>query len=216
MPYLETEPFVMKGFPVGNEVKRSVLNVGGCSKDIPLPAVFDNYEHILLDTFIIREVPDIVMNAKDMVNQEWMKEKYDAVYCSHTLEHIPRQETGAIFRGFAHVLKPDGFLLVRVPDVVAAIRDMDSKDKEFHQQPFPESENDILRAVTYHDIVYGSDHLIKGNPHQQHLQAFTIKSLQWGLDYVGFRHFFAQEDNLEIQLVAFKNPPTEEIISLLS
>lgn len=196
--------------------KKSVLNVGGCSKDIPLPEIFKDYEHILLDTFVIREVPDIVMNAKDIVDQDWMKEKYDAIYCSHTLEHIPRKDTGAVFRGFFHALKDDGFLYIRVPDVVAAIRDMDKRGLEFHQQPFPESENHILREVTYHDIVYGSDILMKGNPDQQHRQAFTIKSLQWGLDYVGFKHFFGQEDNLEIQLIAFKNPPSEELITLLS
>lgn len=195
-------------------VKR-LLNIGGCSKDIPLPPMFKDYEHVLLDNFAIREQPDILMDAKEIVDQVSMKGQYDVVYCSHVLEHLRRQDTGAVLRGMYHAVKPDGFVMIRVPDVVAAVQDMVSKDKQFHQQPFPEAKEAINREITYHSVIYGSDALIKGNPGQQHLQAFTLESLTWGLDYVGFKEFHGKSENLEIIMIAFKEAPSKELLEFL-
>src|SRR6266446_7887238 len=46
--------------------------------------------------------------------------QFDAVYCSHNLEHYYRHDGATVLRGFLHVLKPDGFAEIKVPD--AALR----------------------------------------------------------------------------------------------
>jgi len=196
-------------------MSKRVLNVGGCSKDIPLPEMFKDYDHVLLDVHMSHEPPDIIMDAGEIDKHEFLREDFDAVYCSHMLEHLPRYKTGAVFKGLYHALKPDGFLLIRVPDICEAIKDMVQKGKQFHQQPFPEAEEDIVREVSYHGIIYGEDRFIKDNPYQRHNQAFTVESLCWGLEYVGFKHFHAKSDNLEIVLLAFKEEPTKEVMELI-
>ena len=54
----------------------------------------------------------------------WMRElcslppqTYDAIFCSHNLEHYFQHDAQRVVRGFAHVLKPDGFAHVNVPDI---------------------------------------------------------------------------------------------------
>lgn len=199
--------------------KMKLLNVGGGSKDIEIPHMFQNpdeYEHILLDNHITREPPDIMMDASEISKQDWMHSLFDVIYCSHTLEHIPREKTGEVFRGFYHALKPNGMLLIRVPDLVQAINHMVENGREFHQQVQPESSNTLLSRVTYHDIIYGMDHLAKKNPYQRHVQAFTPGALAWGLEYVGFKHFFSKCEDLEILMLVFKEPPSEKWLKLFS
>jgi predicted SAM-dependent methyltransferase len=96
-------------------VKR-VLNVGGNCKAIPLPEHFSGWEHILLDIDRKDDV-DIVCDARRLVDLEG--NKFDAVYCSHNLEHYYLYDAHKVLAGFHHVLKPNGFAHIRVPDVVS-------------------------------------------------------------------------------------------------
>jgi hypothetical protein len=68
------------------QLKR-VLNVGGNSKSIPLPPHFSGYKHVLLD-IDPKSSADIVCDARRLSELE--KEEFDAVYCSHNLEHYYR------------------------------------------------------------------------------------------------------------------------------
>jgi predicted SAM-dependent methyltransferase len=190
------------------------LNIGGTSKDIPLPEFLKDYEHVLLDCYQTKEPPDILMDAHELEDTYSMKEKYDAVYCSHTLEHFPVKGFGKILRGLFHVLKKDGFLIIRVPDVVQAVQDMVSNGRQFHQQCRPEDPDQNVRLVTYQEIIYGRDHL-GGNPNMMHHQAFTLDSLVWGLEWVGFKIFHGKERDLEITLIAFKQEPKTEVLELI-
>jgi len=57
-----------------------VLNVGGASKDIPLPPQYAGWQHTLLD--IDPDVRrDVVCDAREM--SRLPAAQYDAVYCSH-------------------------------------------------------------------------------------------------------------------------------------
>src|SRR6516164_8820387 len=94
--------------------RRSMLNVGGGSKNIPIPAYFDGWEHILLDIDPAGN-PDIVCDARELLSLAPLQ--FDAVYCSHNLEHYYKHETAAVLRGFLHILKMDGFAEIRVPDM---------------------------------------------------------------------------------------------------
>lgn len=90
---------------------KRLLNVGGNNKDIPLPPSYADFEHHLLDVDASRR-PDILCDARQL--KTLPAAQYDAVYCSHNLEHYYRHEVLPVLTGFLHVLKDDGFADIRV------------------------------------------------------------------------------------------------------
>src|SRR5438045_1858589 len=91
-----------------------VLNVGGGSKEIPLPPHYADWEHVLLDIDPTAK-PDVVCDARGL--SALPAAEYDAIYCSHNLEHYYKHDGIKVLRGFMHVLKPNGFAEIRVPDI---------------------------------------------------------------------------------------------------
>ena len=98
---------------------RRVLNVGGGSKDIAIPAHYEGWEHVLLDVDA-RQKPDVVCDARNLASLPG--ELYDAVYCSHNLEHYWRHDHPRR-RGFRQVLHAHG-LRGRRPDLKTVFADM--------------------------------------------------------------------------------------------
>jgi predicted SAM-dependent methyltransferase len=92
---------------------RKVRDVGGNSKDIPLPANYQGWENVLLD-IDPRGKPDVVCDARELTSPEGGV--YDAVYCSHDLEHRFRHDVPKVLAGFRHVPEDEGFARIRVPD----------------------------------------------------------------------------------------------------
>ena len=93
---------------------KRVLNVGGNSKAIPLPPQYHEFEHVLLD-IDPKGSPDIVCDARQLTSLA--ADQFEAVYCSHNLEHYYRHDVPMVLAGFLHVLKEGGFAHIRVPDI---------------------------------------------------------------------------------------------------
>src|SRR5512141_1346388 len=74
---------------------RSVLNVGGGTKAISIPDYFAGWRHDLLD-IDSRGGPDIVCDAREL--QKLPCGSYDAIYCSHNLEHYYRHDGLKVLR----------------------------------------------------------------------------------------------------------------------
>jgi len=87
---------------------KRLLNVGGGSKSIPLPPEYAGFEHVLLDIDPSGK-PDIVLDGRKIL--ELGAEQFDAIYCSHNLEHYFRHHVPKVLAGFFHVLKPGGFAI---------------------------------------------------------------------------------------------------------
>jgi SAM-dependent methyltransferase len=203
--------------PVGTEVSRrhgagakKVLNVGGNNREIPLPAEFQGWEHLLLD-IDPRGNPDIVCDARELVKLNGAQ--FDALYCSHNLEHYYPHDVGKVLAGFLHVLKPDGFAYIRVPDMgdlmqTVAVRKLDINDFLYESPAGP---------ITVRDVIYGYGVEIErsGNDFFAHKTGFTQKSLVEILKNSGFSRIFAGTGNLEIVAIAFKNEPDEAARKLL-
>jgi predicted SAM-dependent methyltransferase len=68
---------------------KSVLNVGGGTNSIPIPVHFEGWRHDLLDIDPQR-MPDLLCDARGL--RKLPSGVYDAVYCSHNLEHYYRHE----------------------------------------------------------------------------------------------------------------------------
>ena len=90
------------------------LNVGGHRKNIPIPAQYAGWQHDLLDIDPDCK-PDVLCDAREMHKLELGY--YDAIYCSHNLEHYYLHDALQVLSGFIHVLKPNGFAHIRVPDI---------------------------------------------------------------------------------------------------
>ena len=182
------------------------LNVGGGSKRIAVPAHFAEYEHVLLDIDPSSEA-DIICDAleiKDRIAQDG----YDAVYCSHNLEHYHRHHTAKILDSFKYILAGDGFVEIHVPnmqDVVDAIAaGADIEDVAYISKAGP---------IKYMDMIYGLSAQIEssGNDFMCHKNGFTPKSLGNALFSAGFTNVFigANKSAMEIVAFAFKRKPSD-------
>src|SRR6185437_5350811 len=97
---------------------KAVLNVGGGSKDIPIPDLYRDWRHDMLD-IDPRAGADVCYDARRL--SDLHPGTYHAVYCSHNLEHYYRHEALQVVRGFAHVLTDDGFAEILVPDLLSTM-----------------------------------------------------------------------------------------------
>jgi len=179
-----------------------VLNVGGNSKTIALPSQYAGFEHVLLD-IDPQGAPDIVCDARELI--ELQPNQFDAVYCSHNLEHYYAHEVPKVLAGFVHVLKPQGFAQIRVPDIpqvmrVAIQKELDVEDVLYHSDAGP------IRVL---DVLYGHASEIEesGQDFYAHKTGFSARSLYKALLKAGFSNTYCSTGHLEINAVAFLQPP---------
>ena len=187
-----------------------VLNVGGGSKQIPIPAHYEGWDHVLLDVNPAPK-PDVVCDARELAKLP--AGLYDAVYCSHNLEHYWRHDLPRVLAGFAHVLHAHGFAEVRVPDMRAVFaemlkRGMDIDDTLYQSDAGP---------ITVNDVIYGFGRQIaqSGNDFYAHKNGFTQESLTRALGVAGFGMVFTALGAYEIRAIAFKQAPTQQQKALL-
>ena len=188
---------------------KKVLNVGGNSKDIPLPPQYAGFEHLLLDIDPSGK-PDVVCDARNLTTLE--AGAFDAVYCSHNLEHYYRHDVPKVLGGFLHVLKEGGFAQIRVPDLAAVMkatidRGLDVEDVLYESAAGP---------ITVLDVLYGLGSEIEqsGRDYFAHKTGFTQKSLAKALNKAGFTKVFSGLGNFEISALAFKGEPDNETRAL--
>ena len=192
---------------VASSGQRRVLNVGGGSKAIRIPSHYDGWEHVLLD-IDRRGGANIVCDARKL--ETLPAGQFDAVYCSHNLEHYYPHDTTRVLRGFLHVLKSAGFAEIKVPDIQAVVQKfvqsgMDIDDVLYQSAAGP---------VAVHDVLYGYGKEIEqsGQDYYAHKRGFTPKALHGVLTRAGFAAMFvfATPDAFEIRAVAFKSESTTE------
>lgn len=101
--------------------------------------------------------------------------QFDAVYCSHNLEHYYRHDVPRVLAGFRHVLNADGFAEIHVPDLADLMqtvvrRGLDVDDLLYQSPAGP---------ITVRDVLYGLGTEIErsGNDFWAHKTGFTKKSL---------------------------------------
>jgi hypothetical protein len=197
----------MSNMPGG---EKKVLNVGGSSKAIAIPPVFDGWAHLLLD-IDPRGEPDVLCDARKLDGMP--PAAYDAIYCSHNLEHYYRHDVKKVLNGFAHVLRDDGFVYVRVPDMMELMRrtiegQIDIDDVLYESAAGP---------ITVQDVIYGLGTEIEssGQDFYAHKTGFSAASLEIALSRAGFAYVASSTGNLEITAIGFKNPPSQAVLDAL-
>lgn len=183
---------------------RKVLNVGGNSKEIALPPEYAGWEHVLLD-IDPKGNPDIVCDARELTRLPGSI--YDSVYCSHNLEHYYPHDVAKVLAGFSHVLKEDGFIYIRVPDLGELMRTVVKTGLDIDDFLYQSSTG----PITVRDVIYGHGVEIErsGNDFFAHKTGFTQKSLTHILKAAGFQWVFTDIGNLEVAALAFMNEPNE-------
>lgn len=197
--------------PINSPVSYKVLNVGGGSKATPIPEYFSGWKHDLLD-IDARGNPDLVCDARELVSMA--PGQYDAIYCSHNLEHYYRHDGCKVLQGFVHILKDEGFAEIRVPDIALVIAAVQERHLDLDDVLYESA----VGPITAHDVIYGlqSEIVDSGQDFYAHKTGFTPKSLMKFLSDSGFRHIFLAEGvQLAVHALAFKTEPTEWQRSLL-
>lgn len=158
-----------------------LLNVGGGASRA-LPPDFEGWEQDVLD--IDESVkPDILGDAR-AIAESLPPQIYDAVYCSHNLEHYYRHEVPQVLAGFRHVLKRDGFARISVPNLQNLISEIQSRNLDLDDVWYRVGG---ALPVTFHDVLYGwSIAMSKGNLYYAHKCGFTPLSLEKTLTAAGF------------------------------
>ena len=188
---------------------KKVLNVGGGSKSIALPPQYAAFEHLLLD-IDPKGQPDIVCDARQLSGLP--AAQFDAVYCSHNLEHYYRHDVPRVLAGILHVMKDGGFVQIRVPDLTELMRVTVSQGLDVDDVLYTSPSGPVMVL----DVLYGHSPTIErsGEEFFAHKTGFTQKSLSNAVARAGFSSMFCMTGNLEINLIAFKGKPDPEVRAL--
>ena len=185
--------------------KKRVLNVGGNAATIALPAPYAGFEQLRLDIDPAVQ-PDILCDGRELTRLE--AGQFDAVYCSHNLEHYYRHEVPKVLGGFLHVLKDGGFAHIIVPDIGEVMRITVEKGLDLEDVLY-ESEAGPIMVL---DVFWGYSVEIErsGEDFFAHKTGFTSKSLVAAIEAAGFGRYYHRKGPLEVQMVAFKGTPDAE------
>lgn len=160
---------------------RWFLNLG-CGRDNPnrLPEVLraDHWQQTRLD-IDPSVAPDIIGSAHDL--SAIIDGCFDAVWSSHSLEHLETHQVPHALAEIHRVLKPDGFALLTMPDL-QAIADLVAAGR------LTETAYDSpIGPITALDMLFGHERsLANGNSHMAHRTGFDSKRLGQSLLDAGF------------------------------
>ncbi len=152
--------------------------------------------------------PDFVASITDMAPVPGAA--VDAVYSSHNLEHLYPHEVPLALAECVRVLRPDGYLLITLPDLQAVARlvaEDKLEDAAYVSQAGP---------IAPLDILYGHrPSLAAGNLYMAHRTGFTARTLARALVEAGFAGVEARRDEAALALWAQAYMPAHPAIARL-
>jgi SAM-dependent methyltransferase len=150
-----------------------VLHVG-CG-NTPIDPYFTGWEEIRYD--IDPEVkPDFVGSITD-INIPF---KVEAVYCSHTLEHLIEDQVPLALAQFKKVLVPGGIVLIAVPDMEEVLK----LGAEYGLEHV--AYNSPAGPVRVMDMIWGFGPYVKDSPFYEHKTGFDKELLEKIASEAGF------------------------------
>jgi SAM-dependent methyltransferase len=128
--------------------------------------------------------PDVVGSVTDL--SMLATHTLDAIWSSHNLEHLHDHEVEVALAEFRRVLRPTGFLLMRLPDlqaIAALIANGDVEKPLFHL-----ARNGVpFHPITPLDVLYGCRlQIAEGRHYMAHKTGFTHVTLGKRLHACGF------------------------------
>jgi hypothetical protein len=190
---------------IPSKLARRLLNVGGNNKAIALPDYYRGFEHVLADIDPAVN-PDMLIDARALGTSP--ASQFDAVYCSHNLEHYFAHDVPKVLNGFHHVLKEDGFAEIRVPDLALLMRRVAKDGLDLDDVLYTTAAG---HPITARDVIYGWGREIErsGQDFYAHKTGFTPRILKKALNIANFPVvIFRPGRQLEILALAFKRMPS--------
>jgi predicted SAM-dependent methyltransferase len=190
---------------------RTVLNVGGGTKKIPLPDIYMDWRHLLLD-IDPRNEPDVCMDARDL-ETKGVPDTVDSVYCSHNLEHYYRHDIPKVLAGFKRVVRPDGFVNIIVPNILGLITCLVNQKMDLDAKVYDSAAGPIHAM----DMIYGMGQIIadSGSDFMAHKVGFSPAILSRVLHEAEFKEVYINSNDLEITAFAFREAANDRQIRLL-
>ncbi|MGZ3183720.1 MAG: class I SAM-dependent methyltransferase [Telluria sp.] len=167
--------------PAVKQGSLKLLHVGcGSSPRERLPAVFrSGHWHEIRYDIDPAVQPDIVGSISDMTMIATAS--VDAIWSSHSLEHLHSFDVPSALAEFRRVLRPNGFALISVPDLKAVAMHV------VHDQLTDTLYQSASGPITALDVIFGHQRSIEyGNPFMSHRTGFTATSLGRALAAAGF------------------------------
>jgi len=188
-----------------SRVTRRVLNAGsGFRSSRQLHPVFssENWKQISLDIDPTTE-PDIVSSITDLQGVV-LTSSFDAVFCSHTLEHLHAHEAPLAISEFKRVLKNDGFALIRSPDLETAASLIVERGAEHVAYQSPAGPITPLEMLFGHTVS-----IARGRTNMGHKTGFTCASLGKLLLAGGFPTVLAKRESFDLWALAIMSEADE-------
>jgi predicted SAM-dependent methyltransferase len=175
-----------------------VLNAGSGPRSIrKLNAVFDpsDWQEIRIDLDPTVE-PDVVGSMTDM-RPHFKARSFDAIWSSHSLEHLHSHEIPPALAEFQRILKVDGFALISCPDLEMVMRLFleHGSDHVVYQS--------AAGPITPLDMMFGhSPSIASGNVHMAHHSGLTSERLGELLLQAGFAEAITKRQDFDLWALA--------------
>jgi len=178
-------------------VKKIVLHVG-CGSLFLDAELFNKREwkEVRLDIDPMVN-PDIVSSITEM--NAVQDRSVDVVWSAHNLEHLYADEVNLALQEFYRVLKPNGLVMITLPDIQAVAREVAEGRLE---EPLYQSPAGPIAAI---DILWGHRASItRGNLHMAHKTGFTLKALKKNLALANFHKIKVKSVGWDLWATAYK------------
>ncbi len=151
---------------------KRVLNAGSGSATGAMHPAFDpsEWKEVRID-IDARNTPDLVGSIADM--RDLVEDgSFDAVWCSHCIEHLHDHEVLPALREFRRILSDVGFAIVSCPNLDAIAKLLVTEDIESVAYLSPAGPIRLL------DMIFGhSPSIATGHLHMSHKTGFTVDRL---------------------------------------
>ena len=194
----------LTGYPAGNSQvmekimdKKIVLHVG-CGRSFLDAELFNSREWQEVRLDINPAVhPDIVSSITEM--NAVLDRSVDVVWSAHNLEHLYADEVNIALQEFYRVLKPNGLVMITLPDIQAVAQEV---AKGRLEKPLYQSAAGPIAAI---DILWGHRASInRGNYHMAHKTGFTLKTLENNLALANFQKIKVKTIAWDLWATAYK------------
>jgi SAM-dependent methyltransferase len=186
---------------------KMVLNVGSGKEHESDRPLFRNagWETLRLD--INPDVqPDLVGSIMDL-DDLCAAGSFDAIFSSHSIEHLFAHEVLPALRSFHRALKSDGFALITCPDLETVIAEIlkHGLDAELYASP--------AGPIAGLDILYGhTQSIARGNIYMAHNTGFTAARLSNVLFQAGFASCVINRSGWDLWAVGMREHADQDAI----
>ena len=157
--------------------------------------------------------PDIVATLTDMQFIE--TGTFDAVHSAYNIDHIYAHEVPVALAEFYRVLKDDGIVFIRCPDIQSVCEAV--VHDRFLETFYETDDGQKIAAV---DILFGNrEEISEGNEYMTKKCGFTYSALNAAFSDAGFKARYGGRipfNGAELALVAFKQKKSEEEIKKIA